>query len=140
MRESQAERDRMAAMYPERRYWRPKTRGDCARVPRPCPYVSCKYNLYLDVQPTGSVKLNMPDLEPDEMAVSCALDVAEEDGATLERVAELLNITRERVRQIEDRVLRKLAASARHLRDYLDEGLEIERGEQAEEDEEEDGL
>src|SRR5207248_4026222 len=36
---------------------RPRVRGDCAEGPRPCPYVSCKYNLYVDVNPrTGSVK------------------------------------------------------------------------------------
>src|SRR5258708_1322825 len=38
---------------------RPKLRGDCAEGERPCPYVSCKYNLYVDVNPrTGSVKMN----------------------------------------------------------------------------------
>ena len=45
-----------ALLYPERSYWRPKTRGDCANVARPCPYVSCKYHLYIDVNPgTGSI-------------------------------------------------------------------------------------
>ncbi len=43
---------------------RPKTRADCISSPRPCVYVSCKYNLYLDVNPeTGSVKLNFRDKE-----------------------------------------------------------------------------
>jgi len=35
---------------------RPKTRADCEGGHRPCPYVSCKYNLFVDVNPrTGSV-------------------------------------------------------------------------------------
>ena len=43
---------------------RPKTRADCINGPRPCLFVSCKHNLYLDVNPeTGSIKLNFPDKE-----------------------------------------------------------------------------
>src|SRR5262245_16779935 len=43
---------------------RPKDRGECKEGMRPCPYVSCKHHLYLDVNPeTGSIKLNFPDLE-----------------------------------------------------------------------------
>ncbi len=81
---------------------RPHTRGDCIDAPRPCPYVGCKWNLYLDVNPAnGSIKLVFPDLTPDELAETCALDVADRGGETLEKVAELMNITRERVRQIE---------------------------------------
>src|SRR5215831_5555094 len=40
---------------------RPKTRAECVNGPRPCQFVSCKHNLYLDVNPeTGSIKLNFP--------------------------------------------------------------------------------
>lgn len=80
----------------------PTSRDECVSGPRPCPFVSCRHHLYLDVQAaTGSIKFNFPDLEPGELADSCALDVAARGGATLERVAELMNMTRERVRQIE---------------------------------------
>src|SRR5207237_7138764 len=42
---------------------RPTSRGACKEDVRPCPYVSCKHHLYLDVNPeTGSIKLNFPDL------------------------------------------------------------------------------
>jgi len=83
-------------------HWRPTLRGDCAQVERPCPYVSCRHHLYLDVLPNGNVKLNFPDLEPHEMPArgSCSLDVAERDGVTVERAAELMNVTRERIRQL----------------------------------------
>jgi hypothetical protein len=92
-------------VYPER-VERPRTRGECRDGIRPCPYVSCKYNLYLDVDPkTGSIKLNFPELQPWQMAESCALDVAERGGVTLEETADLLNITRERVRQVQERAL-----------------------------------
>ena len=88
---------------------RPKTRGECQGMERPCPYVSCKHHLYLDVNPeTGSIKLNFPDLEVWQMADTCSLDVADRGGITLEEVGEILNLTRERIRQVEVRGLLKL--------------------------------
>lgn len=88
---------------------RPQTRADCASGPRPCPHVSCKHHLYLDVSPfTGTIKINFPDLEVWEMKVSCALDIAEYGGMRLEDVGELMNVTRERARQIEVQALSKL--------------------------------
>jgi len=105
-----------ARLYPEQPgvdYLRPQTRAECAEGPRPCPYVSCRYNLYLDVHPvTGSIKLNFPDLEVEDMAESCALDVALGDGLGLEETAAALNMVRERVRQIEVRVLAQLRGAA----------------------------
>ncbi len=88
---------------------RPKTRADCVNGPRPCMFVSCKHNLYLDVNPeTGSIKLNFPDKEISELPYTCALDVAEKGGITLEEVGEIMNLTRERIRQVETRGLLKL--------------------------------
>jgi len=86
---------------------RPRTRADCADVPRPCPWVACRHNAYLDLNPksggSGKLMLNFPGLEPDEVPPekSCVLDMADRGPQTLEEVAELLNVTRERVRQIE---------------------------------------
>lgn len=89
-----------AFLYPER-VVRPKTRGECEHAARPCPYVGCRYHLYLDVNPaTGNLKMNFPDREVWELEHSCALDVAEEPR-TLEEIGDILRITRERVRQIE---------------------------------------
>ena len=88
---------------------RPKNRSDCISSPRPCVFVSCKYNLYLDVNPeTGSIKLNFPDKEIFELEYTCALDVAEKGGITLEEVGEIMNLTRERIRQVETRGLEKV--------------------------------
>jgi DNA-directed RNA polymerase specialized sigma24 family protein len=85
---------------------RPQTRGDCENMPRPCPFVSCAHHLYLDVSDeTGSIKLNFPHLEPWEMGETCSLDVADRGGITLEEVGAILNLTRERIRQIEVRGL-----------------------------------
>lgn len=110
-----------ALLYPERSYWRPTNRGQCSNVARPCPYVSCKYHLYIDVNPnTGSIKVNFPDREVWELKQSCALDVAEQGGITLEEVGEILNLTRERIRQVEVRGLVKLKeAGGDELLGYL---------------------
>ncbi len=91
----------------------PTTRAECENGPRPCPHVTCKHHLYLDVSPTtGAIKLNFPDLEVWEMSMSCALDIADEGGVRLDDIGALLNITRERARQIESRALEKLSGMA----------------------------
>ena len=71
--------------------------------------MSCKYHLYLDVNPeTGSIKLNFPPIDVWEMADTCALDVAERGGITLEEVGAIMNLTRERIRQLEMSGLNRL--------------------------------
>lgn len=107
----------------ELEHLRPQDRTACKTGLRPCPYVSCKFHLYLDVHPeTGSIKLNFPDLEVWEMQETCALDVADRGGTTLEEVGEILNLTRERIRQVEVLGLDKL----RQAYDYLDGNSESE--------------
>lgn len=114
---------------------RPKTRGECIDGPRPCPFVGCRHHLYLDVsETTGSIKINMPDLEPWEVEQSCSLDVADEGRHTLEEVGALINTTRERVRQLVyggdncTPVLRKLRRLP-VLRTVLDDLDEVRRPE-----------
>jgi hypothetical protein len=98
-----------AAMYPPVEFERPRTRGDCGAEARPCPWVACKHHLYLDINPeTGSIKINFPDREPWELEHTCALDIAEAGGKTLDEIGEITNLTRERIRQVEVRGLGKL--------------------------------
>lgn len=96
---------------------RPRTRGDCWNGPRPCPFVGCKYNLWMDVHVRGKgkrykplIKPNRPDKTPWDMlpGESCALDSADLGGMTLEDVGDLFTLTRERVRQIEGMALAKM--------------------------------
>ena len=90
------------ALYPEEHHERPATRADCLVMERPCPFVSCHHHLFLDVsENTGAIKVNFPDLEVDQLAETCSLDIADRGGATLEEVGALMNMTRERVRQVE---------------------------------------
>jgi hypothetical protein len=134
------------ALYPETDYFKPRTRIECAEGARPCPYVSCKHHLFLDVSArTGAIKLNFPDLEVWDMTESCALDIADRGGTTLEDVGAIMNLTRERIRQVEVKALAKLQAlrEMESLRDYVDEGpigkrrLPVIQAEDDEEDEDE---
>ncbi len=96
-------------LYPPVDIPRPVNRAECTAEARPCPWVACKHHLYLDVNPeTGSIKINFPDLEPWELEQTCSLDVADRGGITLEEVGEIMNLTRERIRQVEVRGLLKL--------------------------------
>ena len=106
---------------------RPKKRSDCLNgenAARPCPWLSCRFNTYLDVnEETGSITTNFPDLDIDEIPETCALDIADRGGITLKEVGEIMNLTRERIRQIETRGLNRLASLSEmaSLSDYLDE-------------------
>ncbi|RYG20786.1 hypothetical protein EON82_19870 [bacterium] len=104
---------------------RPTSREACIGAERPCPFVSCKHHLFLDVSSrTGAIKLNFPDLEVWEMRETCAIDVADRGGTTLEEVGAIMNLTRERIRQVEVKGLAKLQAlrDMMALREYVDEG------------------
>lgn len=93
---------------------RPTVRGECEAggwsEARPCPYVGCRHNLALDVDTSGAVRAVVPTLDLEALPDTCALDVAEAHphGLTLDEVSQRLGLTRERVRQIEDRALAKV--------------------------------
>lgn len=102
------------------RYERPVRREDCLpggmNAERPCPWVSCPWHLALDVnEDTGSVKHNFPDVAVWEMAETCVLDVADRGHTTLEEIGEIVNLTRERIRQIETRGLARLKEACEEL-------------------------
>ena len=102
---------------------KPQTRSECATGQRPCPFVSCKYHLFLDVNPnTGSIKINFPHVELWEMKETCALDIADKGGTTLEEVGVIVNLTRERIRQVEALGLEKLKEAGLRINmdSYLD--------------------
>lgn len=147
---------------------RPRTVGDCRKGPRPCPWVSCRWNLLVDVLPDGSLTLNarypsaptgaarvippkrdvderfldeIEDMieavfdEPSPPVKSCVLDEAMDrlrDDAQLDEIADVLFVSRERVRQIEASALENLREGLRAqeigedaiamLEDILDRG------------------
>lgn len=80
--------------------------------------------------------MNFPDLEVWEMTETCALDVADRGGITLEDVGILLNLTRERIRQVERSGIDKLRAA---LGDDADDAL-FDESEDDEEDEDDENY
>lgn len=99
---------------------RPRTRGDCQDGPRPCPWVGCRWHLlwerrdlawlrgvgngsrYVPPRPRTDEEL-LQVLE--QLPETCALDVADRGPLMLAEVGQVLGLVRERVRQIQEKVL-----------------------------------
>lgn len=98
-------------------HWRPKYRGECP-VERPCPFVGCRYHTYLDFdEESGSMKINFANYDPMDMRISCSLDIADMGGTSSGTIAQQLNLSPERIRQIERAVMERLATD--ELRDFF---------------------
>jgi len=80
----------------------------CGVELRPCPYTACRHHL---ANGEGEKFARRQDCSE-----SCSLDVAERGGATLETVGKILGLTRERVRQIETRGVRRIGRLLEHAR------------------------
>tara|TARA_Y100000310_G_scaffold324189_1_gene385748 strand:- start:6903 stop:7532 length:630 start_codon:yes stop_codon:yes gene_type:complete len=78
----------------------PLTREECESIDRPCDRYACRHHLYIEMRLRGGEELGDKP--------SCSLDVAEDGTHTLEEVGEIFGLTRERIRQIEAKALRKL--------------------------------
>lgn len=90
----------------------PVKRGECMQVVRPCPFVGCRYHLFLNVNRWGGVNFpygSDPAVIAD-MPTTCALDVAAGDPLTLKECGLLMNLNRERIRQLEEGALAKFKA------------------------------
>ena len=70
-------------------------------MPRPCPYLDCRYHLCHEERSARGPATTRPTMEWYEMRETCALDVADDGPHTLLEIGDLLGVTRERIRQIE---------------------------------------
>lgn len=99
----------------------PRTRADCPEPiegKRLCAHLLCKYHLALDVDDrSGAITMSVPftigedhvpEIDLEAMADTCVLDVAERGGMILEDVGAALDLTRERIRQVENAAMAKL--------------------------------
>jgi hypothetical protein len=96
---------------------KPRTRGECKDGPRPCPWLSCRHHLYLDVSDVnGAIRTRgHGDVEEALAAMpdTCALDVADRlagDELPLVEVGRLLGLKEDRVSQVMKSAQAKLAA------------------------------
>lgn len=72
--------------------------------------MNCEMHLKTFATKNGRVKDAFPGTPLEALAETCALDVADEGEHPLHEIATLLNLTRERVRQIEQLALLRMAA------------------------------
>jgi len=123
---------------------RPRTRGECVDGPRPCPWVSCRHSLYLEVNAKGGLRYVYPEREPEDMPAefSCSLDVADRGGVSRVELADLLRLTPERTRQLVDSSIGKLrgAKGIEALAEDFDGVGEFARGDCAERPRAEDAV
>ncbi len=136
---------------------RPRTRGECPSGP--CPWVGCRYHLlrpkggeeFLFSPQKGFGKRTLAGASPpfetadalvarwEWMKETCALHYADniehpglDNEGTLEQIAQIFGLSRERIRQIEERALEKLTrtqAGRNWLRDMIEgPGLEAWAG------------
>ena len=88
---------------------RPRKRGECLDLPRPCPYVGCRYHLCLSVNHRGDITL-LGEVGVDALDQTCALDVADAGPTLRDDIGRWFHLSRERIRQIEEIALAKIAA------------------------------
>lgn len=121
---------------------RPRTRGDCVEGQRPCPWLSCRHHLAIEVHGdmrrggglsstlskigAGRTRV-LSDLASHDAFIAwstavldsldqrdtCSLDVADRGGATTVSVARVLRLTKQRVDQIEQRAKRNAVDALR---------------------------
>lgn len=75
---------------------RPKTRGECSDMPRPCPFLSCRYHLahewadpYYGKAPSDDELLERMTTAPH----SCSLDAADVGGMSVDEVSKVAGIS-----------------------------------------------
>lgn len=91
-------------------YDRPKRAAECKETARPCPWVSCEHHLYLSVTPMGAIRFHHPDREPWELEETCALDVEERGGVTLEQAGSFAGMSVSGAKRIQRAFLTRLRA------------------------------
>jgi len=93
----------------------PRRRLECVNKKRPCPWIRCKYHLIWPLW--NKLRDRSDDKVADyitEMKYSCILDAIDDYGEmTLEQIGQLFHITRERIRQIEEKAVRRVLKPTR---------------------------
>lgn len=78
---------------------------------RPCAMLGCRHHLAIEVTPSGGILYAVPDKELKELEETCSLDVADRGQHSLVDIGRMFGVTRELVRQLEERATRRLRNS-----------------------------
>lgn len=106
----------------------PRTRADCANVPRPCPYLDCTRGhlwVSLEDEQAGNPqagKRGEARFKPSTME-TCARDVAERGPSSFEYIGKVFGMDPTRGRQIAKAALKKLALAHPELAEQLEAHL-----------------
>jgi DNA-directed RNA polymerase specialized sigma24 family protein len=107
---------------------RPTRRSQCKDGPRPCPWIACKHNKFIEsIDSAGRIQRRVPGSNPEDIdpTDSCALDQEEQEervarqkgGLTYQKIGNEFGISRERIRQIEEKVFEKIRNNPEAKRD-----------------------
>jgi hypothetical protein len=104
----------------------PKHYADCMGKPEPCRHVFCEHHMVWcfiwGKKPTIRALLD----KAESLKYTCVLKAVEkkQGGLTLQEVGDILGITRERIRQIEEEALRKIGGPKirKQLEEYANNG------------------
>lgn len=82
---------------------------------RPCPWVSCKHNLAVTRNASGSIKIDHGHTDLELLEETCVIDVTAKGAQTQETVARLLGITTDWVRAAERDIRASLVRKVRKV-------------------------
>lgn len=82
---------------------------------RPCPWAACPHHLGVTVNDSRSIKVDHGHLDFEKLEETCAIDVARQGKQTGVRVAKLLGITVDRVRQAEREMRQRMTRKFRTI-------------------------
>lgn len=81
----------------------PRRRGDCPPADIPCPFIACRYHLWTHATIRNGEISDVQIARPwGNTAYTCALNQADKGPCTLEEIGQVMGLTRERVRQLEN--------------------------------------
>jgi hypothetical protein len=99
-------------------YLRPSVFGECqaqnlGTEKNPCPFVSCKWNLTLDVNEKGNVLDNQIDNMTNEQTANCQYTCVLQAIANYSTPSDILSVSRQRVSQIVQQSIEKIKNAIR---------------------------
>lgn len=92
---------------------KPRTYEDCLDAgwgtkENPCPFFSCKNNLFLDVTEDGEIKYIHKKKDFDQIQETCLNRAIENGPLDFKQISELIGVVRERARQIKNEAKEKI--------------------------------